>query len=137
MHNNIGPDGGNPDEVMYDAYGAPRLRGGPFPSDIPPPPVLMPVPGAGYVESLACFSDTSMSAFLVTLMVCVFLFRSPLGPFVPAPPEVAMRMLREQGGPSQFEANGGRGRKARPGPGPAPILAMSPAFRPDPRRLRR
>ena len=65
------------------------------------------------------------------------LFCRPLGPFVPAPPEVAMRMLREQGGPSQFEANGGRGRKARPGPGSAPILAMSPAFRPDPRRLRR
>ncbi|KAL6519702.1 hypothetical protein OROHE_017311 [Orobanche hederae] len=47
-----------------------------FPSDIPPP-VLMPVPGAG-----------------------------PLGPFVPATPEVAMRMFREQGGPPPFE--GGR-----------------------------
>ncbi|KAJ0965599.1 hypothetical protein J5N97_026737 [Dioscorea zingiberensis] len=107
MQNNVGPDGGNPDEAMYDAYGAQRLRGGPFPSDISPPPVLMPVPGAG-----------------------------PLGPFVPAPPEVAMRMLREQGGPSQFEVNGGRGRKGRSGPSSAPILATSPAFRHDPRRLR-
>lgn len=62
---------------------------------------------------------------------------SPLGPFVPAPPEVAMRMLREQGGPSPFEAGG---RSGRPGPqisGPAPILALSPAFQQDPRRLRR
>lgn len=64
-----------------------------------------------------------------------------MGPFVPAPPEVAMRMLREQGGPTPFEANGGpRGRKGRPGPqlpGPAPILAVSPALRHDPRRIRR
>jgi len=62
---------------------------------------------------------------------------SPLGPFVPAPPEVAMRMLREQGGPPPFE---GGGRVGRPGPqltGPAPILAFSPGFRQDPRRLRR
>ena len=36
----------------------------PFPSDMPPSPVLIPVPGAG-----------------------------PLGPFVPAPPEVAMWIL--------------------------------------------
>jgi hypothetical protein len=61
---------------------------------------------------------------------------SPLGPFVPAPPEVAMRMFRDQGGPPPFE---GGGRNARPGPqlgGPAPIL-LSPAFRQDPRRIRR
>ncbi|XP_020264612.1 serrate RNA effector molecule [Asparagus officinalis] len=111
---NGGPIGGHPDEQMYDAYGGQGLVGAPpFPDDIPPPPVLMPVPGAG-----------------------------PLGPFVPAPPEVAMRMLREQGGPAPFEANGGpRGRKGRPGPGPqlgapAPILAMPPAMRHDPRRIR-
>lgn len=68
---------------------------------------------------------------------------SPLGPFVPAPPEVAMRMLREQGGapPPPFDGNGGpRGRK-RPGPpmpGPAQLLGMPPPpFRQDPRRLRR
>ncbi|CAI0397314.1 unnamed protein product [Linum tenue] len=107
-NNNDGPDGGNGDEQMYDGFGG---QGGgihPFPSDIPPPPVLMPVPGAG-----------------------------PLGPFVPAPPEVAMRMFREQGGGPPFEGGGG-GRNARPGPqlgGPAPIL-LSSAFRQDPRRIR-
>lgn len=61
---------------------------------------------------------------------------SPLGPFVPAPPEVAMRMFREQGGPPPFE---GGGRNGRPGPqlsGPGPIL-LSPEFRQDPRQLRR
>lgn len=57
-----------------------------------------------------------------------------MGPFVPAPPEVAMQMLRDQGGPVPFE---GGGRNGRPGPqGPGPIL-LSPAFRQDPRRIRR
>lgn len=59
-----------------------------------------------------------------------------MGPFVPAPPEVAMRMLREQGGTSQFES----GRNGRSGPqlgGSAPIIALPPSFRQDPRRLRR
>ncbi|XP_061344024.1 serrate RNA effector molecule-like isoform X2 [Gastrolobium bilobum] len=97
---------GNHDETMYDTYAGPGVP--PFASDMPPPPpVLMPVPGAG-----------------------------PLGPFVPAPPEVAMQMLREQGGPSSYEASG---RKMRSGPhmgGPAPIIAVPPAFRPDPRRMR-
>ncbi|CAN6557430.1 unnamed protein product [Malus baccata var. baccata] len=106
--NNDGPDGGNPDEPMFDNFGGQGMRvGPPFPSDIPPPPVLMPVPGAG-----------------------------PLGPFVPAPPEVAMQMLRDQGGPPPFE---GSGRNVWSGPqmsGPSPILALSPAFRQDPRRLR-
>lgn len=93
---------GNHDDAMYDAYGGPGVP--PFASDIPPP-VLMPVPGAG-----------------------------PLGPFVPAPPEVAMQMLRDQGGPS-YDASG---RKMRSGPmgGPAPIIAVPPSFRPDPRRMR-
>ncbi|KAL2337335.1 hypothetical protein Fmac_011781 [Flemingia macrophylla] len=94
------------DEAMYDAYGGPGVP--PFTSDMPPPPpVLMPVPGAG-----------------------------PLGPFVPAPPEVAMQMLREQGGPPSYD---GSGRKMRSGPhmgGPAPIIAVPPSFRPDPRRMR-
>lgn len=69
----------------------------------------------------------------LTAICCAY---SPLGPFVPAPPEVAMRMFREQGGPPPFE---GGGRNGRPGPqlnGPAPIL-LSPAFRQDPRRIRR
>jgi len=60
-----------------------------------------------------------------------------LGPFVPAPPEVAMQMLREQGGPASYDASG---RKMRSGPhmgGPGPIIAVPPSFRPDPRRMRR
>jgi len=60
-----------------------------------------------------------------------------LGPFVPAPPEVAMQMLRDQGGPSSYDASG---RKMRGGPhmgGAAPIIAVPPNFRPDPRRMRR
>ena len=68
-------------------------------------------------------------------------FCGPLGPFVPAPPKLAMRMLRDQGGPSPYEENGGlRGRKGRLAPqvgGPAPILSVSQAFRQDPRRIRR
>ncbi|KAK6936279.1 SERRATE/Ars2, C-terminal [Dillenia turbinata] len=103
---NDGPEGRNPDEPMFDTFGGQGMHVPPFPSDIAPPPVLMPVPGAG-----------------------------PLGPFVPAPPEVAMRMLREQGPPA-FD---GGGRNARSGPqltAPAPILALQPAFRQDPRRLR-
>lgn len=60
-----------------------------------------------------------------------------MGPFVPAPPEVAMQMLRDQGGPSPYD---GGGRKMRSGPhigGPAPIIAVPPAFRQDPRKMRR
>ncbi|XP_014492220.1 serrate RNA effector molecule [Vigna radiata var. radiata] len=98
-------DVGNRDEAMYDSYAGPAIP--PFASDIPPPPVLMPVPGAG-----------------------------PLGPFVPAPPEVAMQMLRDQGGPTSYDASG---RKMRGGPhlgGAAPIIAVPPNFRPDPRRMR-
>ncbi|KAG7946431.1 hypothetical protein I3843_14G038900 [Carya illinoinensis] len=97
---------GNHDESMYDAYSGQGMSAvTPFPSDVTPP-IFMPVPGAG-----------------------------PLGPFVPAPPEVAMQMLREQGGPSSYD---GSGRNMRHGPnvgGPTPILAP-PAFRSDPRRMR-
>jgi hypothetical protein len=96
---NDGPGGGNPDDQMFDAFGA---QGGmhvaSFPSDMAPPPVLMPVPGAG-----------------------------PLGPFVPAPPEVAMQMFRDQGGPPSFEGGGRNGQ--------APII-LPQSFRQDPRRLR-
>ncbi|XP_009403043.2 serrate RNA effector molecule isoform X1 [Musa acuminata AAA Group] len=102
-------EGENHEKLLYDAYGGQGLHGA-FPSDIPPP-LLLPVPGAG-----------------------------PLGPFIPAPPEIAMHMLRETGGSSSFESNGGsRGRKGRLGPqvsGPAPILPIPSAFRHDPRRIR-
>jgi hypothetical protein len=75
---------------------------------------------------------------LTTVAAIVF---SPLGPFVPAPPEIAMHMLREQGPPPPFEPNGApHGNAGMLGPmmgGPAPIIAMPPNFRHDPRRLRR
>ncbi|KAH6814266.1 C2H2 zinc-finger protein SERRATE [Perilla frutescens var. frutescens] len=103
---NDGASGENPDEQMFDSFSGQGIPVASFSSDIPPP-VLMPVPGAG-----------------------------PLGPFVPAPPEVAMRMFREQGGPPPFEG----GRNGRSGPqlgGPAPIIALPPTLRQDPRRLRR
>ncbi|KAH6814791.1 C2H2 zinc-finger protein SERRATE [Perilla frutescens var. frutescens] len=105
INNSDGAAGNNPDEPMFDSFGGQGIPVSGFPSDIPPP-VLMPVPGAG-----------------------------PLGPFVPAPPEVAMRMLREQGGPSPFE--GGRnGRSGHQLGGPSPIIAMPSTLRQDPRRLR-
>lgn len=104
--NDDGPEGANRDESMFDTFGGQGIRvAPPFPSDIPPPPVLMPVPGAG-----------------------------PLGPFVPAPPEVAMQMIRDQGGPP-FEGGGRHGRSGPQISGPGPIL-LSPAFRQDPRRIR-
>ncbi|GMI88927.1 SERRATE [Hibiscus trionum] len=98
---NDGPDGGNNDDPMFDAFGGQGMHvAAPFSSDIAPPPVLMPVPGAG-----------------------------PLGPFVPAPPELAMQVFREQGGGGPFEGN------SRSGRGPVPFL-LPPGFRQDPRRLR-
>ncbi|KAF5816506.1 putative transcription factor C2H2 family [Helianthus annuus] len=103
---NDGGGEGHPDDQMFDSFGGQSLHT-PFPADIPPPPVLMPVPGAG-----------------------------PLGPFVPAPPEVAMRMLRDQGGPPPFEGGGRNGRSGPQISGPAPIIALPPSFRQDPRRLR-
>lgn len=92
------PDKGNRDEPIFDSFGGQGVPIAAFAPDIHPPPVLMPVPGAG-----------------------------PLGPFVPAPPEVAMQMLRDQGGPP-FEVPGRNGRAA------APIVL--PPLRQDPRRLR-
>ncbi|KAG8047863.1 hypothetical protein GUJ93_ZPchr0008g12964 [Zizania palustris] len=102
----------NPDDPVYDSYGDPVMHGG-FPPDIPAPPMLMPVPGAG-----------------------------PLGPFIPAPPEVALRMLRDQGGPPPFEPIvGPRPRKAGRGGGlpmggPPPILAVPLPHLHDPRKIR-
>lgn len=98
--NNDTQDKGNADEPIFDNFGGQGMHVAPFAADIAPPPVLMPVPGAG-----------------------------PLGPFVPAPPEVAMRMLREQGGPPPFEGPGRNGRGAPP-------IILPPSFRQDPRRLR-
>ncbi|RID53939.1 hypothetical protein BRARA_G01299 [Brassica rapa] len=96
-----GPVDPNPEEGGgFEAFGG---QGGfqvpPYSADMNAPPMLMPVPGAG-----------------------------PLGPFVPAPPEVAMQMFRDPSGPNPSFEGGGRG-------GPAPFL-LSPAFRQDPRRLR-
>lgn len=43
-------EGGNHDETMYDVYGGQGVGAvPPFSSDMAPPPVLMPVPGAGFV----------------------------------------------------------------------------------------
>lgn len=50
---------------------------------------------------------------------------------MPAPPEVAMHMLRDQGGPTPFE---GPVMNVRAG---APPIILPPSFRQDPRRLRR
>lgn len=45
---NDGTDGGNIDDPMFDTFGGQGRHVAPFASEIPPP-VLMPVPGAGYV----------------------------------------------------------------------------------------
>jgi len=58
--NNNGSDKGNPDEPIFDNFGGQGLRVAPFAPDIPPPPVLMPVPGAGYV----------LSCFILCLLLC-------------------------------------------------------------------
>ncbi|GJN15693.1 hypothetical protein PR202_gb02629 [Eleusine coracana subsp. coracana] len=104
--------GENPDDPIFDSYGDPMMHGA-FPPDVPAPPVLMPVPGAG-----------------------------PLGPFIPAPPEVAMRMMRDQGGPPAFEPpaaphprKAGRG-GIPPMGGPSPIFNAPPPVPHDPRRIR-
>ncbi|OEL14731.1 Serrate RNA effector molecule [Dichanthelium oligosanthes] len=107
--------GENPDDGIYDSFGDPIMHGA-FPPDISAPSILMPVPGAG-----------------------------PLGPFIPAPPEVAMHMLRDQGGPPPpFEPAGGphpHPRKAGRGGGPpmrgpSPIFSAPPPHMHDPRRIR-
>lgn len=41
-----GDPGNNPDEQMFDSFGGQGIPFAPFPTDIPPP-MLMPVPGAG------------------------------------------------------------------------------------------
>ncbi|KAL4318869.1 hypothetical protein GQ457_18G006620 [Hibiscus cannabinus] len=106
--NSDGPDGGSNTDPMFDAFGGQGMNvTAPFSSDIAPPPVLMPVPGAG-----------------------------PLGPFVPAPPELAMQVFRERGGGGgSFEGNGRSGCAGPNLSGPAPFL-LPPGFQQDPRRLR-
>eukprot|EP00250_Pteridium_aquilinum_P005592 c15664_g1_i1 orf=644-2995(-) len=122
-------EGGRGDTPMFDHFGGPGgMRGPPpFGADMGMPPVLMPVPGAG-----------------------------PLGPFVPAPPEVAMRLWREQGGAGPFhpgvydgpfDGEGGNsrgGNRTRTGPSgggrmgagliDTPLPLPLPAVRPDSRR---
>ena len=79
----------------------------------------------------------------------------PLGPFVPAPPEVAMRLWREQGGggpfpaggyDDSFEAEGGNSRANRNRSGPMtgvglidtpPMILPLPNAHHDPRRIMR
>ncbi|CAK9864738.1 unnamed protein product [Sphagnum jensenii] len=127
-----GPFEGDPlGAPMFDHFNGPPMRGLPgglFVPDMPgPPQVLMPVPGAG-----------------------------PLGPFVPAPPEMAMQFLRE--GPAPFhpgafiggfdgDRNGmARGHKRLPIGGPmmggsvldVPHMMMPPphAMHRDPRSVR-
>ncbi|CAK9262239.1 unnamed protein product [Sphagnum jensenii] len=127
-----GPFEGDPlGAPMFDHFNGPPMRGLPgglFVPDMPgPPQVLMPVPGAG-----------------------------PLGPFVPAPPEMAMQFLRE--GPAPFhpgafiggfdgDGNGmARGHKRLPIRGPmmgggvldVPHMMMPPphAMHRDPRSVR-
>ncbi|KAH9622654.1 hypothetical protein KSS87_022624 [Heliosperma pusillum] len=97
---NDGQDKGNSDEPIFDNFAGQGVPIATFATDMGPPPLLMPVPGAG-----------------------------PLGPFVPAPPDVAMRMMREQGGPTPFEQPGRNGRAGPP-------IILPPSFRQDPRRLR-
>lgn len=46
FNNSDGASGNNPDEPMFDSFGGQGIPVAAFPSDIPPP-VLMPVPGAG------------------------------------------------------------------------------------------
>ncbi|GKA65453.1 serrate RNA effector molecule [Tanacetum coccineum] len=100
-------DGGGHDDEMFGSFSGQGVHAQ-FSSDVPPPPVLMPVPGAG-----------------------------PLGPFIPAPPEVAMRMMRDQGGPSPFDGVGRNVLARLQMTAPAPMIALPPSFRQDPRRLRR
>lgn len=49
---NDGTDGGNLDDPMFDTFGGQGRHVAPFASEMPPP-VLMPVPGAGYVDLTA------------------------------------------------------------------------------------
>lgn len=122
-------EGGRGDTPMFDPFSGPGgMRGPPpFSADMGMPPVLMPVPGAG-----------------------------PLGPFVPAPPEVAMRLWREQGGAGPFhpgvydgpfdsEGGSSRGNRKRAGPSGGgrmgaglidtpPLPLPLPNMRPDARR---
>ncbi|KAL6629829.1 hypothetical protein ACP70R_029594 [Stipagrostis hirtigluma subsp. patula] len=71
----------SPDEHMVDATNGRGSNAAPVP-ELSPPPLLIPVPGAG-----------------------------PLGPFVPAPPEIAMQMM-QQGHP---ERNGEHRKPAKLG----------------------
>lgn len=83
------------------------------------------------------FNQSFSSSLLSFLYILHGWKYSPLGPFVPAPPEVAMQMFREHGRPPSYEGAGGGHRNGRPGPGPAPIIAPFPGFMQDPRQLRR
>ncbi|CAM0946893.1 unnamed protein product [Alopecurus aequalis] len=91
-----------PDEQIV---GAIEVQGSNAPSvpGFSPPPLLIPLPGSG-----------------------------PLGPFVPAPPDMAFQMMRDHRPP---RPNGARRRNERLMPGP--MMPMYPHFPLDPRPLRR
>lgn len=65
--------GGNPDEAMFDSFAGQGIPVAPFPSDIPPP-VLMPVPGAGSVF----FSDLHFYSWVFFFLFFPFLSVSNL-----------------------------------------------------------
>jgi hypothetical protein len=48
-----------------------------------------------------------------------------------------MQMLRDQGGPSSYDASGINMPSGPHIGGPTPIIAVPPTFRPDPRKMRR
>ena len=61
---------GNHDETMYDAYGGPAVP--PFTSDMPPPPpVLMPLPGAGLVAIPISSESYALHCFINSLLVLI------------------------------------------------------------------
>ncbi|PNT65874.1 hypothetical protein BRADI_3g03840v3 [Brachypodium distachyon] len=90
-----------PDEQISGAFDLHGLNA-PFAPESLPPPLLIPVPGAG-----------------------------PLGPFVPAPPEMAIQMMEEQRPPRPNGAQHGK-----PPLMPRPMMPMYPHFPRDPRPLR-
>lgn len=69
-------EGGNHDETMYDVYGGQGVGAvPPFASDMAPPPVLMPVPGAGFVvlSNILLFINILKFIFPVSINVLILI----------------------------------------------------------------